>query len=150
MLSEVRPARYADMNDRTLRHKVAIVGVGETQYYKHGQSPDPEFKLALKAIVAACASAGISPHEIDGFASYSDDRNDAVRLAAALGIRNCGTRACNGAAAAGVQRQQSPMPPPRLPAGLRIASWYFARWLKGSSFVTGRAGWRSTTAVRPP
>jgi acetyl-CoA acetyltransferase len=77
---------YADMSDRTLRHKVAIVGVGETQYFKHGQSPDPEFKLALKAILAACASAGISPHEIDGFASYSDDRNDAVRLATALGI----------------------------------------------------------------
>ncbi|SDP26763.1 acetyl-CoA acetyltransferase [Afipia sp. GAS231] len=74
------------MNDRTLRHKVAIVGVGETQYFKHGQSPDPEFKLALKAILAACASAGISPHAIDGFASYSDDRNDAVRLATALGI----------------------------------------------------------------
>src|SRR6266850_1881605 len=74
------------MSDRTLRHKVAIVGVGETQYFKHGQSPDPEFKLALKAIFAACACAGISPHEIDGFASYSDDRNDAVRLAAALGI----------------------------------------------------------------
>ena len=74
------------MSDRTLRHKVAIVGVGETQYFKHGQSPDPEFKLALKAIPAACASAGISPHEIDGFASYSDDRNDAVRLATALGI----------------------------------------------------------------
>jgi len=74
------------MSSRTLRHKVAIVGVGETQYYKHGQSPDPEFKLALKAILAACASAGISPHEIDGFASYSDDRNEAVRLATALGI----------------------------------------------------------------
>src|SRR5258705_11184439 len=74
------------MSDRTLRHKVAIVGVGETQYFKYGQSPDPEFKLALKAIFAACASAGISPHAIDGFASYSDDRNDTVRLAAALGI----------------------------------------------------------------
>ena len=73
-------------SSRTLRHKVAIVGVGETQYYKHGQSPDPEFKLALKAVLAACASAGISPHQIDGFASYSDDRNDAVRLATALGI----------------------------------------------------------------
>lgn len=74
------------MSDRTLRHKVAIVGVGETQYFKRGQSPDSEFKLALKAILAACASAGISAHEIDGFASYSDDRNDAALLATALGI----------------------------------------------------------------
>ena len=69
-----------------LRGKVAIAGVGETTYYKHGQSPDPEFKLVLKAILAACHDAGISPKEIDGFCSYSDDRNDPPRLANALGI----------------------------------------------------------------
>lgn len=73
--------------NRTLRHRAAIVGVGETTYFKRGQSPDPEFVLALKAILAACADAGISPHDIDGFSSYADDRNDAARLAAALGIR---------------------------------------------------------------
>jgi acetyl-CoA acetyltransferase len=72
---------------RTLRHRVALVGVGETTYYKRGQSPDPEFVLALKAILAACADAGVSPHDIDGFSSYADDRNDAVRLATALGIK---------------------------------------------------------------
>lgn len=72
---------------RTLRHRVAIVGVGESTYYKRGQSPDPEFVLALKAILAACADAGVSPHEIDGFSSYADDRNDAVRLATALGVK---------------------------------------------------------------
>ena len=37
------------MNARTLRGKVAVVGIGETTYYKHGQSPDAEFKLALQA-----------------------------------------------------------------------------------------------------
>ncbi|MGE3993029.1 thiolase C-terminal domain-containing protein, partial [Pseudorhodoplanes sp.] len=71
---------------RSLRHKVAIVGIGETDYYRHGQASDAEFKLALKAILSACHDAEISPHDIDGFASYSDDRNDAVRLATALGI----------------------------------------------------------------
>jgi hypothetical protein len=110
---------YVDMTDRTLRHKVAIVGVGETQYYKHGQSPDPEFKLALKAILAACASAGISPHEIDGFASYSDDRNDAVRLATALGISELrhssmqwggGGGGTAGAVAHAPRRRQSSLP----------------------------------------
>lgn len=70
---------------RSLRGEVAIVGIGETTYYKHGASPDPEFVLALKAILAACEDAGIDPREIDGFASYSNDRNDASRLAAALG-----------------------------------------------------------------
>jgi acetyl-CoA acetyltransferase len=71
---------------RTLRGKVAIVGIGETTYYRHGKSPDPELKLALKAILAACADAGLDPRRIDGFASYSNDRNDPSRLAAALGL----------------------------------------------------------------
>jgi acetyl-CoA acetyltransferase len=66
---------------------VAVVGIGETEYCRHGASPDSEFKLALKAILAACGDAGLDPREIDGFASYSDDRNDASRLAAALGTR---------------------------------------------------------------
>ena len=76
------------MNDRTLRGRVAVVGVGETPYYKRGESPDAEFKLALQAIVTACTSAGISPKNIDGFASFSNDRSDASRLAAALGIHD--------------------------------------------------------------
>ena len=53
---------------RTLRGRVAVVGIGETTYYKHGQSPDAEFKLALKAILAACADAGLDPRRIDGAA----------------------------------------------------------------------------------
>lgn len=75
------------MSVRSLRGRVAVVGIGETRYYKHSQSPDAEFKLALKAILAACEDAGLDPREIDGFASYSDDRSEASRLAAALGIR---------------------------------------------------------------
>jgi acetyl-CoA acetyltransferase len=75
------------MADRTLRGKTAIAGIGETIYYKHGQSPDSEFKLALQAIVKACEDAGISPHELDGFASYGNDRSDGPRLAAALGVK---------------------------------------------------------------
>lgn len=73
------------MSERTLRGKVAVAGVGETDYYKRGEAPDPEFKLALKAIRAACEDAGISPTQIDGFASFSNDRSDPSRLAAALG-----------------------------------------------------------------
>ena len=79
------------MTDRTLRGRVAIVGIGETAYYKHGKSPDPEFVLALKAILAAAKDAGIDPRRIDGFASYSNDRNDPSRLAAACSSR---TRRC--------------------------------------------------------
>lgn len=74
------------MSARSLRGRVAVVGIGESAYYKRGQSPDPEFKLALQAILAACADAGLDAKQVDGFASYSDDRNDAVRLATALGL----------------------------------------------------------------
>jgi acetyl-CoA acetyltransferase len=77
--------------ERSLRGRVAVVGIGETDYYRHGASPDPEFKLALKAILAACEDAGLDPCEIDGFSSYSDDRNEASRLAAALGTRRLRT-----------------------------------------------------------
>ena len=72
---------------RTLRGSVAVAGVGETDYYKRGEAPDAESKLALKAILAACEDAGISPKDVDGFASFSNDRNDPSRLAAALGCK---------------------------------------------------------------
>jgi acetyl-CoA acetyltransferase len=78
-------------SERTLRGRVAVVGIGETDYYRHGGSPDPEFKLALKAILAACRDAAIDPREIDGFSSYSDDRSEASRLAAALGTHRLRT-----------------------------------------------------------
>ena len=73
-------------SDRTLRAKAAVVGVAETEYYKWGEAPDPEFKLALRAVLAACDDAGITPTQIDGFSSYSNDRSDASRFAAALAI----------------------------------------------------------------
>jgi hypothetical protein len=75
------------MAERTLRGTAVVAGIGETPYYKHGQSPDSEFKLALQAILAAAKDAGIDPKDIDGFASYSNDRNDPSRLAAALGTK---------------------------------------------------------------
>ncbi len=73
--------------ERTLRGKVAVVGVAETEYYKWGRSPDPEFKLAIEAVLKACAEAGIDPRAIDGFSSYSNDRSEASRLSAALGCK---------------------------------------------------------------
>ncbi len=73
------------MSKRSMRGAVAVAGVGETAYYRHGQAPEPEFVLCLKAILAACEDAGIDPKSIDGFASYSNDRNDPPSLATALG-----------------------------------------------------------------
>src|SRR5579862_1704247 len=78
----------ATVVDRTLRGKVGVIGVGESTYYKYGRSPDSEFVLVLKAVLAACNDAGISPHDIDGFSSFATDRNGPLRLGAALGIRD--------------------------------------------------------------
>ena len=66
--------------------QVAIVGIGETTYHKRGQSPDSEFKLCIDAIRNACTDAGVDVRSIDGFSSYSDDRNDAMRLSSALNL----------------------------------------------------------------
>ncbi len=90
-----------------------MVGIGESQYYRVGQSPDAEFKLLLKAILAACTDAGMDARDIDGFASYASDRNEPTRLAAALGTKRlrsttmqwggggggCAAAVANGAAA---------------------------------------------------
>lgn len=74
------------MGPRSLKGKVAVVGLGESKYYRYGESPDSEFVLTLKAILAACGDADIKPASIDGFVSFSDDRNTGLRLAAALGV----------------------------------------------------------------
>ena len=74
------------MSENTIKDKVAIVGIAETTYYKHGASPISEFHLTLQAILDAAADAGLDVTKIDGFASYSNDRNDPPRLQSALGI----------------------------------------------------------------
>lgn len=74
------------MSDFTIRDRVAIAGIGETTYYKRGAAPVSEFELTVEAILRAADDAGIAVTEVDGFASYSNDRNDPSRLATALGI----------------------------------------------------------------
>jgi acetyl-CoA acetyltransferase len=64
-----------------------VAGIGESPYYERGRSPHTEFQLACLAIRRACEDAGIEPADLDGFVTYMDARNDALRLAAALGVR---------------------------------------------------------------
>lgn len=71
-----------------MSQKSAISGIGESVYFKRGESPHTEFQLACIAIMAAAEDAGIALSDIDGFVSYSDSRNGPTRLAAALGIKN--------------------------------------------------------------
>jgi acetyl-CoA acetyltransferase len=70
-----------------MRGAVAVVGIGETPYYKRGTSPDADEKLCLKAIVAACEDAGLDPRDVDGFISYGADLNEAPHLTGQLGTR---------------------------------------------------------------
>src|SRR5271167_2645056 len=81
-----REQRGAAMSDYNVKDKTAVVGIGETRYYKRGQAPEPEFLLACEAITKAAEDAGLSVRDIDGFSSYSNDRNEATRLAAALDL----------------------------------------------------------------
>jgi len=67
--------------------RAAIVGIGETEYRKWGQITDrTEFRLAIEAILTAIADAGLRPQDVDGISSFSNDRNEAVLVATALGL----------------------------------------------------------------
>jgi acetyl-CoA acetyltransferase len=76
------------IHERTPRARQAcLVGVGETRYAKWGGIADAsEHALACEAILAAVADAGLSVAEVDGLASFADDRNQGVFLAADLGL----------------------------------------------------------------
>ena len=74
------------MSDWPMKNKVAIVGIGETEFTKWGQIKRSEFQLACEAILKAVRDAGLNMKDIDGFASYSNDRNDPSKLATALGV----------------------------------------------------------------
>ncbi len=71
-----------------LRGTTAICGIGQTPFYKRGTSPFSERKMVLQAIVDACAEAGVSPSEIDGFATYSMDRQQGPLLMQELGTKD--------------------------------------------------------------
>ena len=75
------------MTGSGLYGRVAAVGVGRLQF-KRGAAPYSERELLVRAIVAACADAGLDPADVDGFVSYGDDRhNEPVRLMPELGTR---------------------------------------------------------------
>ena len=71
-------------------HRAAVVaGVGESAYYHRGGAPETEFQLACTAIRNAIADAGLAPADVDGVVAYME-RNEPVRLSAALGLGDLG------------------------------------------------------------
>jgi len=68
---------------QSIRDRAAIVGIGQTPFARSlGRS---EYDMALEAILAACADAGIAPSEIDGTVRYDMETTDEEQLLAALG-----------------------------------------------------------------
>jgi len=65
----------------------AVAGIGESTYYKRGQSPYTEFQLACIAIRRATEDAGLDLADVDGLVSFRDERNTPLRLARALGLK---------------------------------------------------------------
>jgi acetyl-CoA acetyltransferase len=72
-----------------LRDKAALVGFGHTRYGRRGElGENGPVPLVIEAVEKACQDAGISPADIDGYASYSGDGVDAGTLAASFGAKN--------------------------------------------------------------
>lgn len=64
-----------------------IAGVGQTEFKRHGGIMDrSQFQVAAEAVLAALADAGMTPDEVDGFASFSNDANEAALMQVALGV----------------------------------------------------------------
>jgi hypothetical protein len=80
--AETRPTVDANL----IKNKVAIVGIGETEFsLDSGRS---ELHLGCEAIKKAADDAGLKVEDIDGIVKFTLDFNDEISLANALGIRN--------------------------------------------------------------
>ncbi|WP_428249561.1 thiolase C-terminal domain-containing protein [Ferrovibrio sp.] len=67
----------------------AIVGIGETEYTRWGGITEKsQFQIAAEAIRNALNDAGLTPQDVDGFTSFSNDANDANLMQVALGVPN--------------------------------------------------------------
>jgi acetyl-CoA acetyltransferase len=66
--------------------QTAVVGIGQTEFSK--ESGRTEWELALEAILAAAADAGIETSEIDGIVRYAYDNVTQAMLARTLGIKD--------------------------------------------------------------
>jgi acetyl-CoA acetyltransferase len=69
------------------RGAAAVVGVGDTEYFKRGTAPASTAQLTLQAILRACEDAGADPRGIDGFVSFADDSSEGLALGTGLGVR---------------------------------------------------------------
>ena len=72
------------MSAHSFAGETAIVGIGATEFSK--DSGRSELRLAVEAVKAAIADAGIKPSDVGGMVTYSSDTNPDVDIARSLGI----------------------------------------------------------------
>lgn len=70
----------------SLRNRVAIAGVGETEYSR--ASGRSETRLALDAILHALDDAGLRREDVDGLMRWSVDTSSEAEIASNLGVRD--------------------------------------------------------------
>jgi acetyl-CoA acetyltransferase len=62
----------------------ALVGIGATEFSK--ESGRSELRLAVEAVSAALADAGLTPSDVDGLVSFTMDSNAEIAVARELGV----------------------------------------------------------------
>jgi len=66
-----------------LAGRAAVAGIGATEFSK--ESGRSEMRLAVEAVSAALADAGLAPKDIDGLATFTMDSNEEIEVARNLG-----------------------------------------------------------------
>ena len=70
-----------------MKDAAAIVGIAESEYTEWGQlGRCTEYQLALETILRAVDDAGLTIDDVDGFQSFSNDRNEFCFVATDLGV----------------------------------------------------------------
>jgi len=67
-----------------ISERAVISGIGQTEFSK--DSGRSSLRLATEAAAAAIADAGLEPADIRGTVTFTQDENDEIALATALGI----------------------------------------------------------------
>jgi hypothetical protein len=145
------PARYLKFSDTAALAAVAIIGRQLDQLVRlvddlldltritSGVIALTRAPVTLQAVVTACANAGISPKEVDGFASFSNDRSDASRLAAALGIKDLRHASMQWGGGGGGGSGAIANGAAAIATGQAECVVVFRRWHKVSSAASGKA-----------
>jgi acetyl-CoA acetyltransferase len=68
----------------TLSGKAAIAGIGATEFSK--KSGRTELRLAVEAVRAALADAGLTASDVDGLVTFTMDTNSEIAVARELGV----------------------------------------------------------------